>query len=575
MKKSIKIIFPVGSLRRNIVKKILVLLHLRTGVIIGYYNTWVSQQNEFPPLREQLKDISSGGPLISIVVPAFNTPIHYIEKLVYSIISQAYQNWELILVNASSNQKTKLFINDYALKDKRIKVFEVENKGISTNTNYGIKVSKGNYIAFVDHDDVLEPFALYEIAHMIIDYGAEVVYTDEDKISENGEFYFDPHFKPDWSPDLLTHVNYINHLTVIQKKLLLKAGLLDPAKDGAQDYDLILRVTDLKPKIYHVPKVLYHWRSTQNSTAQDFSSKKNVTDAGRKSLEEHFKRQGLIVEAKPKKDSPGFYELKFRPYQKVSLVITPFASDAFLRLYTAMLIERTSLDNLQVEMIVPTGGIQPNFKANNLKVTTIDVGPDFFEKAMASVNNAYVVVISQVALPLQKDWLEQLCGPLCQKHVGSVAPLVIRNSSMIEDCGLVRDTTGQLHPLFVNRPSFPNQTFFGNPGWVRNVEALTGAVMATSASLLRQFTESNKKISHIPGLLRAYTEESANEGKFNVIYTEVTVDNYAIRLKPDLPQATLFNPNLFPIGSDYELYTPEASAINILTRIAEQTEKKP
>ena len=165
-----------------------------------------------------------------------------------------------------------------------------------------------------------------------------------------------------------------------------------------------------------------------------------------------FQRQGLTVKAKPKKDSPGFYELKFRPYQKVSLIITPFASDAFLRLYTAMLIERTSLDNLQVEMIVPTGGIQPNFKANNLKVTTIDVGPDFFKQAIASVSNAYVVVISQVVLPLQKDWLERLCGPLCQKHIGSVAPLVTRNKTMIEDCGLVRDATGQLHPTFYESP---------------------------------------------------------------------------------------------------------------------------
>jgi len=565
--------FPRGSFRRKVARRALIKLGLRSTAVAGYYNTWVNQQGDGSQLHVQLKGISKG-PLISVIIPAYNPPPAYFEELIYSVISQAYQNWELILINASSQARSKATINDCKLKDKRIRVFEVENNGISVNTNYGIKLAKGDYVAFVDHDDVLEPFALYEVALAIIDSGAELIYTDEDKISENGEIYFDPHFKPDWSPDLLTHVNYINHLSVIKKSLILRAGLLDPAKDGAQDYDLILRVTDLSPKIVHVPKVLYHWRSAQNSTAQDFSSKKNITDAGQKSLEEHFERQGLSVKAKPKKDSPGFYELKFQPYKRVSLVIAPFASDAFLRLYTMMLLERTSLDNIQVEMIVPTGGVQPNIKEGNLKITSIDVGSNFLEQAVDLVNDTYVVIISQVILPLQKDWLERLCGPLCQKHIASVAPLVIRNSSMIEDCGLVRDATGQLRPLFMNRPSFPNQTFFGNPGWVRDVDALTGSVVATSTKPLRQFIENNKGISYIPSLLRIFTEESAKMGKFNIIYTEVLLDNYAIRLKPDLPQSTLFNPNIFPIGSDYELYTPEASAINILTIIAEQTEKQ-
>jgi glycosyltransferase involved in cell wall biosynthesis len=568
-----KLAFPGGSLRRKVARRALIKLGLRSTAVAGYYNTWVNQQGDGSQLHVQLKGISKG-PLISVIIPAYNPPPAYFEELIYSVISQAYQNWELILINASSQARSKATINDCKLKDKRIRVFEVENNGISVNTNYGIKLAKGDYVAFVDHDDVLEPFALYEVALAIIDSGAELIYTDEDKISENGEIYFDPHFKPDWSPDLLTHVNYINHLSVIKKSLILRAGLLDPAKDGAQDYDLILRVTDLSPKIVHVPKVLYHWRSAQNSTAQDFSSKKNITDAGQKSLEEHFERQGLSVKAKPKKDSPGFYELKFQPYKRVSLVIAPFASDAFLRLYTMMLLERTSLDNIQVEMIVPTGGVQPNIKEGNLKITSIDVGSNFLEQAVDLVNDTYVVIISQVILPLQKDWLERLCGPLCQKHIASVAPLVIRNSSMIEDCGLVRDATGQLRPLFMNRPSFPNQTFFGNPGWVRDVDALTGSVVATSTKPLRQFIENNKGISYIPSLLRIFTEESAKMGKFNIIYTEVLLDNYAIRLKPDLPQSTLFNPNIFPIGSDYELYTPEASAINILTIIAEQTEKQ-
>ena len=132
------------------------------------------------------RDLSQG-PLISVIIPAYNPPAAYFEELIYSVISQAYQNWELIIINASSQLASKATINNCRSKDTRIRTFEAENKGISINTNYGIKMSKGDYVAFVDHDDVLEPFALYEVAQTIIDSGAELVYTDEDKISDNGE----------------------------------------------------------------------------------------------------------------------------------------------------------------------------------------------------------------------------------------------------------------------------------------------------------------------------------------------------------------------------------------------------
>ncbi len=305
MKRYIKFLFPNGSIRRKLVKKILVRLHLKSNAIAGYYNTWYVQQSQHPQLSKRT-DLAHE-PLISVVVPAYNTPKRYLDELVYSVISQAYSNWELILVNASTYPRSGKEIASCAEKDKRIRTINVENLGISANTNVGIKVSKGDYIAFCDHDDVLDPSALYEVAKVIVEEGAEFIYSDEDKISDNGEIYFDPHFKPDWSPDLLTHVNYINHLTVIKRTLINDAGLLNPEKDGAQDYDLLLRVTDLNPSIHHIPKVLYHWRAAANSTATDFSSKKNVTDAGKSALEAHFKRLGAEVMAMPKPEKPGFY----------------------------------------------------------------------------------------------------------------------------------------------------------------------------------------------------------------------------------------------------------------------------
>lgn len=151
-------------------------------------------------------------PLISIVIPIYNTPPKYLLPLIYSVACQTYSNWELILVNGSTDKKLRKNLDNYLNIDTRIKAINVNNMGISANTNEGIKIAKGEFIAFCDHDDMLECQALYEAVRIINHHPeVDVIYTDEDKISEDGKKYFSPHFKPDWSPDLLLNVNYITH----------------------------------------------------------------------------------------------------------------------------------------------------------------------------------------------------------------------------------------------------------------------------------------------------------------------------------------------------------------------------
>lgn len=540
-------------------------------MIIGYYNTWYQQQATHPLLAEFSEEVLKKGPLISIVVPAYNTPRRYLDELVYSVIAQAYENWELLLVNASDNKKMGSYIDACTEKDSRIRTIKVDNLGISANTNAGIAVAKGPYIAFCDHDDVLDPAALYEVGKRILETGAEFVYTDEDKISENGEVSFDPHFKPDWSPDLLTHVNYINHLSVIKRTLLDKVGLLNPEKDGAQDYDLLLRVAAQNPKIEHVAKVLYHWRAALNSTASDFSSKKNITKAAKNSLETYFKSQGTNVQVEPKEDRPGFYELAFQTPKKVTVVITPFASNALVRLAAQIVIDRSSAEGMAVEFLVPAG-VAVKTDKKGITITTVSASKkSYLQEALTAAHGERIIVISQVAVPQEDTWVRDLCGPLQLPHIKTVAPVIVRDGNVIDDCGIVIDAKGTMISLFKDQPAFNNQTFFGNTDWSRNVDAVSGAVVAVNKAVLLAYLKTTKETDPARQLQK-FSLTKNEKSNFNMIYAQTILDSQSIRLAPAHAKQGLFSPNLFTSSDNYEPYTPESAAINILTKFADHEE---
>ncbi|HUC95706.1 MAG TPA: glycosyltransferase [Candidatus Saccharimonadia bacterium] len=561
-----KMLLPPNSFRRKSVKGILVKLGIKQNVIAGYYNTWVYQKIENISLQI-VKDFKNG-PVVSIVVPTYNTPKRYLDELIYSIISQSYTNWELILVNASTHEKTRRIVGNYANHDTRIRIVDTINKGISDSTNAGIKEARGSYIAFCDHDDLLDPFAIYEVVKKIIEEDAEVIYTDEDKISDDSTIYFDPHFKPDWSPDLFTNVNYVNHLTVVKTELIKKAGLLNPERDGAQDYDFLLRIIDLNPKISHVSKILYHWRAVPNSTAFNFSSKPSITDAARLSLQEHFMRKSVEVEVEAKPDQPGFYKLQFKLQEKITLILEPFASDALLRLFMEILLSETNLDNIKVELIVPNGA-QPRFEHKAIKVKYLEASKDYLKQAINLADTNYSVIIGQVVLPQSPDWLKEISSPLNLTHIGAVSPLIVRDGATIEDAGLVRTADNNLIMLFKDQTAFNNQTFFGNTNWTRNVDALTGSVVAVRTKELVKFIK--QKDPNNINLITEFSLQLNQSEQYNMLFTQVILDNHSIRMVPRLnhDQVTNFSTNLIRVGKDYEIYTPEQSAVNILLILSE------
>lgn len=568
MKPAVDVIFPHASIRRRVLKKVLRGLHLISPVPVTYYNTWVHQKNEHPQLYPYHN--TTNDPLISVVVPVFNTPTAFLQELVYSIVSQAYDRWELLLINASTEPQAIRSVKDCQAIDTRIRVINVENTGISGNTNRGVAEAKGTFVAFVDHDDVLDPFALLEIAKVIIEENADVVYTDEDKISENSEVYFDPHYKPDWSPDLFTHVNYVNHLTVVRKSLLEKAGPLNPARDGAQDYDLMLRVFDHDPVVKHISKVLYHWRAARFSTAQNFASKSNITDAGQRALEDHFARKNVKVKVHPKPNRPGFYEIQPQPYKRASVIITPFATDALLRLYVELLLHKTDMRTMHVELIVPQGAEPKEKLPANCTIVTRQADEHYLANAVKAATEEQLTIINGVVLPCTRDWLERLTALLRLGHIHAAAPLITHHGDLVEDCGLVHMTDTGLTPLFRGLPYQNNQTYFGNTDWVRNVDALGGVVTVVRKVSLANFL-TRTKIKDVSMLITQYTLSAASseKTKFNTVFSDVVMDNQSIRLQPISGPSKFFNPNILSTGHGFELYTPESAAINILIGLKE------
>jgi len=247
-------------------------------------------------LNEQRKHTFDYTPKFSIVIPLYDTKPQYLKELIESIQNQTYTNWELCLADGTgADTPLKEIVEKYIEKDSRIK-YEIltENKGISENTNAAIRMATGDYIVLADHDDIVPANALFECAKVVNeDRTVDVIYSDEDKIDMDGKKYFEPHFKSDFNIDLLCSMNYICHLFVVKKEIIENIGMLRSEFDGAQDHDFILRCCEVAENIKHIPKILYHWRCHINSTAANPESKLYAFEAGRKAVEEHYKRIGV------------------------------------------------------------------------------------------------------------------------------------------------------------------------------------------------------------------------------------------------------------------------------------------
>lgn len=516
----LNVLMPPGGVRRGAVRWVLVRMGWKPQ---DPYNRWRHEQADKIPFHP--RRLHDHRPLVSLVVPAYNTEQRHLLAMLRSVVAQTYDSWELIVVDASTQPGATRRIADAVQMDTRIRLVRVENAGIAANTNAGIEAAGGEWVGFLDHDDLLVADALDEVVAAInADPDAGVVYSDEDKISDDGRKRLEPHFKPDWSPHLLEHVNYISHFSLVRADLLKRAGALDPEMDGAQDFDLLLRVTDLAgdlgASVVHVPKVLYHWRTAETSTAADFSNKGYVLAAGERALAAHFERTGVPATAQAIEDMPGFYRTVYDPHPGITLALAPFANPTLLRLYLRVLRAEGCLRGHEVLVPAAVGG------GEGLVPVQADAWRPFLE-LLARRADGPVVVLADFLVPLVEGWAEALAGPLQDPTVHAVGPAVLNGDGIIRDMGLVRSGS-QLVQLFRAVP-YGVPSYLGTSSWPRDVDALTGAALAVRAEdLLAHVADEDVEVPDLRGVAA-----TAPAGRYNLMWSPVTMEHVRVPLLPD------------------------------------------
>lgn len=421
-------------IRRNGVSRFWTLAKAKAFPAGKSYKEWYE---EHCPTKEELmrqREVEfSVQPLISIVVPTYQTPIPFLKDMIDSVRKQSYEKWELCIADGSLNgdeNDTKVIrvreeLNRYSMEDKRIKVVYLEeNQGIAENTNQALALATGEYIGLFDHDDMLTPDALYEIVKAINDYDYDVLYTDEDKISEDSHDYKKPVFKPDYSPELLCANNYITHFFVAKKSIVDRLGGFRKEYDGSQDYDFIFRCVELAKKVGHVSKVLYHWRMHGGSVAGDPTSKMYAYDAGKKAIQSHYERVGIQANVEHM-ERLGLYHTEYKMIKQPLISVIIFGEDDEKKKRCSEWFKRKDYSNLE---ILASAGI--NVEEINALA----------EKARGS----YLFFVSENLESVERDALQQMAGVLQIQNVGAVSGKVIGRKHTVEDVGVVFRTNGDL-----------------------------------------------------------------------------------------------------------------------------------
>jgi glycosyltransferase involved in cell wall biosynthesis len=436
-------------------------------------------------------------PKISLIMPVYNPPVGFLRDAIESVRAQIYPNWELCIADdASTDKEVQRVIREYAAGDQRIKTaFLGSNSGICGASNAALELATGEWVGLFDHDDVLDPSALFEVARQIRHSpNAKLIYSDEDKIDEQGSHY-GPYFKPDWNLALFRSHNLITHLGVYRTDLVRDLGGFRSGFEGAQDYDLALRFTEkIKPEqIVHIPHVLYHWRAHRQSTADETSGAKPYAMLnGRKALQEHIDRCGLDGDVEL--IGHGF-RVRYRlpdPAPMVSLIIPTRDRVDLIRRCVDTLLDRTDYPSFEI-IIVDNGSTEQatlDFfeKAGcrgNVRVLRID-GPFNFARlnneAVRIAQGELVGLLNNDLEAMQPDWLKEMVSHACQEDVGAVGPLLLFPNRVVQHAGVILGIGGWAGHA---HKGFPEQSlgYSGRLSLVSEFSAVTGACLLVRKAL--------------------------------------------------------------------------------------------
>jgi len=461
------------------------------------YMNWI-RENESPHIEEFHEDFFTYTPLISIVMPTYNTSPEYLEKAIKSVLKQSYPNWELCIADdASSHKETVEILKAYMGKNPKIKVFFREENGhISLASNSALHLAKGAYVTFLDHDDMLAPNALLEVIKVINEKPeVKLLYTDEDKIDEKDRRYA-PHFKSDWNPDMLMSQNYISHLLVIKKVLLDEVGVFREGYEGAQDYDLILRLSESlnENEIEHIDQILYHWRACANSTALNENKKVYTSEAGLNALKSHLSNKKYQTQV-DKGMLPNTFKVSY-PIEKeplVSLIIPTRDGYDILSLCIQSILNNTCYQNYEIVIVDnQTTDLQTlaYFKSLTEKYSHIRIlkynKPFNFSAinnfAVSHVEGELVGLINNDVEIITSHWLKEMAEHALRPEIGAVGAKLYYDNDTIQHAGIILGiggVAGHSHKYFTKDA----HGYFSRLKIIQNLSAVTAAALIVKKSL--------------------------------------------------------------------------------------------
>ena len=548
------------------------------------YDVW-RQRNRPESRRADILDniaLFRDKPLITIVTPVFKTPPELLRCCLESVSRQYYPNWQHVLVDDGSDDPAlREMLQEAAKADPRVRMsFLSANRGIAAATNEALKLAEGELVGFLDHDDELSPDALYEIANEFHN-GPEwdVFYSDEDKISADGTRYFDPFFKPDWSPDLLHSLNYVCHFLVCRRSMLGNAGYLREGFDGSQDFDLALRLTEHTTRIRRIPKILYHWRVSTGSTALELAAKPEASEAGLRALNDHLARTSPSAHAEEL--TPCRYRVRYRLHQRPQVAaIIPTAGNRLLEGALRGLLEQTAYPNIEALVVDNSRGkhvqhVVASLEGKGRPVRILDFRGAPFNFSLlcnraARVTSApYLLFLNDDVSVIHADWLEAMMEHAHRPDIGAVGSLLLFSDNRIQHAGVLMGVWGLAGHSFRHLDSREGY-YFDLPALTRNCLAVTGACLLTRAQVFWQVNgfdelELPTAFQDVDLCLRIY------EQGYRIVYTpharlyhhesstkamdayQSEIDYMKARWERYIDNDPYYNPNLTRTGEGYTL----------------------
>lgn len=468
------------------------------------YAQWIERCDRIDAAHHEAIAAAMSGftrrPLISVLVPVYNTPEPWLRRCIDSVLAQIYPDWQLCIADdASSAPHVRRVLDEYVRRDARIAVFRRDRNGhIAAASNSALDLAKGEFIALLDHDDELREHALFHVAARLVqEPQLRLVYSDEDKIDETGR-RFDPYFKPDWNPELLLGQNYVGHLCVYHTDLVRRLGGFREGFDGSQDYDLALRCSEHLEalQIGHIPKVLYHWRAISGSTARAGAEKSYPVEAGRRALREHLARRGIAAEV-DLVDGAHYRVRRQLPatLPRISLIVPTRDRLDLLRTCVDSILARTDYPNYEI-VIVDNQSVQPE-TLEYLASVTSDARvrvlryhapfnfSDINNYAVGQVESELVGLINNDIETIHAGWLSELVSHALQPDVGAVGAMLYYPDDTIQHAGVILGIGGVAgHAYPRRRRGYSGQ--MNRAHLAQNLSCVTAACLVIRRSIYQQ-----------------------------------------------------------------------------------------